>query len=510
MGEVFTGEQMTASRELACDVCVIGSGAGGAVIAAKLAEAGHSVVVLEEGGEFTRADWIALREDVSYPLMYQERGGRATTDRAITLLQGRALGGSTVVNWTTALRVSERTTRHWQEAHGLETWGQDALAPHFEAVERRLNVAPWPLSLANENNMALHRGCESLGWEVRNLPRNVRDCANTGYCGLGCPTDAKQSMHRTYIQDALAAGAIVHVDCKAERLEVEGGRVVAVHANILDRKSGRGGPVRVTVRPSVTVCAAGAVNGPALLLRSGIKAGGVGTRTWLHPVVAVVGEYAHDVHGWYGAPQSVSSHEFIDRGAAAGFFMEAAPVHPMLSSIASMGFGEDQAAFLERLVRSSVLIALQQDGMLGDPGGTVGIDRAGNPTLSYPFHTTLMEGFQAAYVALSKVHLGAGAQRAMTLHRTPVVMDGPAGLPALADASYGPLEHRVFSAHAMGGCVMGNDPATSVVGQDLRHHAVRNLFVMDGSVFPTSLGVNPTITIAAGVHKSAAGVLAAL
>ena len=280
----------------------------------------------------------------------------------------------------------------------------------------------------------------------------------------------------------------------------------SVYARILDRtSSATDGTLRVY--PKVTVCAAGAVNGPALLLRSGLQGGGVGTahgctRSWGRRRIRPTGAE------WYGAPQSVSSHQFIDRGEGAGFFMEAAPV-PMLSSIASMGFGEDQAAFLEKLVRSSVLIALQQDGMLDDPGGTVTIDSAGNPRMAYPFHSALMEVFKPR-TELAEVHLAAGAERVMTLHRRPVVMQTSTDLRALSSAQYGPLEHRVFSAHAMGGCVMGNDPATSVVDASLRHHQVSNLFVVDGSVFPTSLGVNPTITIAAAAHMSAAGILDAL
>ncbi|MFT4623077.1 MAG: choline dehydrogenase-like flavoprotein [Myxococcota bacterium] len=503
-GAIIKGRTVTADVEVSCDVCIIGSGAGGAVLAAGLAEAGLDVVILEAGGHHTRADWAALREDLSYPMLYQERGSRATADLAISVLQGRTLGGGTVVNWTTCFRTPERVLERWQSVHGLEGWSTEAFAPHWAAVEERLSIGRWHEELVNANNDVLRRGCAALGWDWSVLRRNVRGCANSGYCGLGCPVDAKQSMHLTYLPDAVAAGARIYADCRADRLEVVGDRVVAVHASLLEGTTDRESGHRLVVRPKVVVSSAGAINGPALLLRSGLHEGGVGERTWLHPVVGMMGQYADRVSPWFGAPQSVSSHEFVDRGPdAVGFFLEAAPLHPMLSALAFSGMGEAQGELMSHLAHVSSVIALHVDGWVqGDVGGTVTLRSDGRPSLDYPVTSQLTEAFAASHHAMAQVHLAAGADRVASTHVDPVILRTEADLAQLKSAPYGAFEHNIFTAHQMGGCVAGPDPSTSVVDPQLRHHRVPNLFVVDGSVFPTALGVNPSQTIYGIAHRA--------
>ena len=245
---------------IACDVCIVGSGAGGAMLAEGLAERGVRVVMLEAGGHHTKKDFD-LQEGHAFPMLYQDRGGRATADLAITVLQGRAVGGGTTVNWTTCFRTPDRILQHWQQAHGLPDL---QLGPHFDAVEARLSIAEWPEERANANNRKLLEGCRKLGWQARALRRNVKGCANSGYCGLGCPVDGKQSQLVTTIPAALAKGMLLLPDCEVERLIVSDGRIRTVHA--------RRGGVEVVVQPKVTVLSAGALGSPAVLLRSGLNA----------------------------------------------------------------------------------------------------------------------------------------------------------------------------------------------------------------------------------------------
>jgi choline dehydrogenase-like flavoprotein len=232
---IYRATDLTSDLQLQCDVCVIGTGAGGAVLAAGLAQRGVRVVILEEGGYHTSADFRRLDEAWSLPTLYQERGSRATADQAITILQGRSVGGGTTVNWTTCFRTPPRILRHWAAVHGVENLDPDVLEPHFAAVERRLGIARWDQIPPNQNNGTLVRGARELGWQVDRTARNVRDCRNSGYCGFGCPFDAKQAMHLTYVQDALDAGATLFADTRAERLELdERGRVVAVHGVVME------------------------------------------------------------------------------------------------------------------------------------------------------------------------------------------------------------------------------------------------------------------------------------
>ncbi len=497
-GAVFVGSGLANDLTVSCDVCIIGSGAGGSVLAAGLAERGLDVVVLEEGGYHTRAEFT-LQERDAFPMLYQDRGTRGTADLAITILQGRSVGGGTTINWTTCFRTPDRILHHWRDVHGLDHLTRAALDPHFEAVEQRLGIAEWPAN--NANNSKLEEGCAALGWEHSQLRRNVRGCANSGYCGVGCPVDGKQAMHLTYLPDALDAGARLFADTRVDRLEVAGGRVVAVHASVLDRASGRPSGVAVTVRPKVTVSSAGAINGPALLLRSGLDDGLVGRRTFLHPVVGVGGRYAEPVHPYYGAPQSVGSHHFIDRGDKMGFFLECPPLQPMLASTVFNGFGLEHQEFMADLPHLGAIIALQVDGLLaGDEGGTVSLRRDGRIRVDYPVEPALVEAMRASTVAMARIVLAAGAEEVASMHVEPVRLRDAAGLARLEAAPYGALEHAIFSAHQMGGCMMGNDPAASVVGPDFQHHRVAGLYVVDGSVLPTALGVNPSQTIYGLAH----------
>lgn len=511
-GKIIDGVDVTSNVDRSCDVCIVGSGAGGAVMAAGLAEAGLDVVLLEEGGYHTRQDFNG-DEATAFPMLYQEGGTRSTDDLAITILQGRSVGGGTTVNWTTCFRTPDRILSVWQDRFGLENCTPEALRPHFEAVEERLNIHPWPMA-PNGTNGALAKGCEALGWKHEVLRRNVKGCANSGYCGMGCPVDGKQAMAVTYIADGVKAGLTVYADTRAMRIEMQGRKAVAVHADVLVRgqphvRSG----AQVTIRPKVLVSSGGAINGPALLLRSGIDLQGlVGRRTFLHPAIAVVGVYPQTINGWYGAPQSISSHQHIDRGSErVGYFLEGGPMHPMLAASSSRLVGVEANAFLARAARTAPLISIAVDGLVpGDEGGTVRVRSDGRIRVSYPVGAHLQESFRSSHEALARVHLAAGSQEVGTMHPVPAVMRSEADLSKLDGLAYGAHEHAIFTAHQMGGCPMGADPTQAVVDSQLRLRDTDNVFVVDGSVLPTSLGVNPSETIYALSHRARDWVAAAV
>ncbi len=503
-GEIFEGADLTEDETLACDVCIIGSGAGGGVLAAGLTERGLDVVMLEAGPYLTRSDFDG-QEATAYPAMYQDRGTRATSDLGLTILQGRVVGGGTTVNWTTSFRTPPRILERWAEAHSVSGWSVEDLAPHFEAIEERLNIHEWPEERANAHNRVLLEGARSLGYDAAPLRRNVRGCANTGQCGLGCPIDAKQGMAITYLPDAIERGMRLYADTRADRLVVESGRVTEIVGSVLNRFDGRPTGVSVRVRPRVAVSSCGAVNGPALLLRSGIDSGGrVGRRTMLHPVTAMPAIHPTAIRGYTGAPQSIGSHHFIDRGAdRIGFFLETPPLQPMLAGSGALAFGETQQQMMSQLPNLSVLIAIHVDGWVpGDEGGTVSVGSDGRVVVDYPVGDAMKEAFLASHEVMARISLAAGATQVMSTHVEPVTMRAEADIEGLSRAPYGALEHALFTAHQMGGCAMGDDPDASVVSSRLQHHDVSNLFVVDGSVFPTGLGVNPSNTIYAIAHRA--------
>lgn len=507
-GFIRSGRELTANLDEACDVCIVGSGAGGAVLAARLAARGLDVVMLEEGRHFTRDDFT-LDEADAYPTLYQGAGAWATDDLAITILQGRTVGGSTTVNWTTSYRTPERILERWRQ-RGIDTLDAATLNPHWDSVEQRLNIHEWPVEAINANNGILHRGCQKLGWDVHPLRRNVRGCMNSGYCGLGCPVDAKQAMHVTYLPDAVRDGLRLYAEVQVERVEHRNRRVEAIHGVVLDGAGQR----TVVVRPKVAVLSAGAIGSPSVMLRSELDFDGrVGKRTWLHPVVALPALFNEEINGFHGAPQTVASHQFIDRGEGRiGYFLEVPPVQPMLVSTASTLFGADQQAFMAQLPHLGILIGIAADGLLDtEEGGTVTLRKDGRPKVHYPIGPELREAFGDALRNMARVALAAGARSAYLLHcRTPAELRSEADIEALRDVEFGPLLHPIFTAHVMGGCAMGPDAVDSVVDPHLRHHHVPNLFVVDGSVLPTSLGVNPSETIYAIASWAADAVAAAV
>jgi choline dehydrogenase-like flavoprotein len=495
---IHVGEHVEEDREIECDVCVVGSGAGGAVVAQRLATAGKRVVVLEDGG-FHQSVTFDLTERNMYRRLYQEGGARATADQSMAILQGRAVGGTTVVNWTTCFRTPERVMQHWAEHHGVEGLTHEALVPHWTQIEARLNVQKMRLDQVNANNLATWRGLEALGWHKDLLFRNVKNCAHTGYCGVGCVIDAKQSMLVTFIPEAVQAGADVYANAWVERLTFDGRHVTGVVARMRSQRTDRFTGRTLTVRARATVLAGGAINTPAILLRSELDPSGrTGKRTFFHPAVGGVGVHAERINPFVGSPQYVYSDEHVAREDGMSFLLEGAPMFPMTTGSFPLALGAERQAQVELLPYSSLTGALLHDGFDvddADEGATVTLQSGGRPKIDYKWTERLCVGLREATRACMKVQLAAGARQVYAVQglyaRTPEEIDRQ-----IDAARWGPCEVPVFVAHCMGGCAMGTDPSRSVVdSRTLRHHAMDDLFVIDGSVFPTSCSVNPQISI---------------
>jgi len=510
-GRIFTGDEVTKDTTVECDVCVVGSGSGGAWVAHELVKAGKSVVMLEEGGYHTRREFD-MTEARAFPNLYQELGNRTTDDLSVSMLQGRSVGGGTTVNWCSSFRTPERILKVWKDVHGVDTLSTEVLTPHWDAIEQRLHVAEWPLEAINANNRVLWDGLGKLGYERGLIRRNVNNCLNLGYCGMGCPVDAKQSMLVTVLPDAVEEGLTLYANASARTIEWAGRRVSAVRADVLDPVTNRPSGVALTVKPKLLVCSGGAINTPGLLLRSGLDADRrVGRRTWIHPVVVMMAQFEQDIRAFSGAPQSVYSHHFIERGPGKiGFFLEVPPVHPMLAATVSTGPGAKLQELLAELPKVQAMLAITVDGLLEDEeGATVALKDGAYSryTLSYKFLDAHAEAFRAGMLEMAKIQFAAGAKRVLSLHMDPLVLDGAKDLAKLEAAEFGPLKHKIVTAHQMGGCPMGKDPHTSVVDPHLRFHDMDNLYVVDGSVLPTALGVNPQETIF-GIARWAGGQLA--
>jgi choline dehydrogenase-like flavoprotein len=504
-GRIVVGTDLRRDVEERPDVCIVGSGAGGAVLAAQLAGQGARVVILEEGRNCTREDFDMV-EATAYSRLYQERRMRATSDQAIAVFQGRAWGGSTVVNWATSFRPPGRVLSHWAKAHGVEGLDAEALAPHLAAVESRLGAAEWPLPRMNENNRVLWNGAGQLDFSRELVRRHVRGCEALGYCAMGCPTDARQSMPLTYLAEALSRGARAYLHARAERIERQGSRASLVRAQVRDPATDRPTARQILVRPKILVLSGGAINSPAILLRSQIDSGHqAGRRTFLHPAIASIAIHPRRIEAWSGAPQSAVSFQFSNRGPGkVGFVIAAIPAHPIQTAALLGGFGAQHQAVMAQMGSASILVGMAVDGFLPEEtGGTVAIDKDGRVGLDYDIPPSVWEALREASRAMARIQLAAGATTVYSTHEDPVVMHGEADLTRLDGAPWAPGRVGLFSLHAMGGCSMGRDPSRAVVDSQLRHHQLDNLYVVDGSVFPTSLGVNPQLTINALAHRAA-------
>ena len=486
--------------ELEADVVIVGSGAGGGVTAEILAQAGLKVAIIEEGPLASSTDF-RMREREAYPQLYQESAGRQTLDKSITILQGRCVGGGTTVNWTSSFRTPRRTLDYWKNSLGLKSMDEEQLAPWFTRMEERLAIAPWPVA-PNENNDLLRRGCERLGIATGAIQRNVAGCRNLGYCGMGCPTNAKQSMLVTTIPAALERGATLIHRARVARLVISRDRVVACEANGITGNGATPSVHRVRVRAKHFVLAAGAIGSPGVLLRSAAPDPDLtlGKRTFLHPTLVSAGVMPQKVEGFFGAPQSVYSDHYLDAQplqGPAGYKLESAPMHPILVGITLPGFGEEHARWMAKFPNIQVVIALLRDGFHPESqGGRVVLRADGSAVLDYAMSPYLWEAARRAYLTMAEIQFAAGAQTVMPMHENAHGANSwrearaeIEGLPMRA------LATRVMSAHVMGGCAMGNEPRSSVVDEAGRHHQLANLSVHDASIFPTSVAANPQLSI---------------
>lgn len=497
--KVHGGAHAALPAALDCDVAIIGSGAGAGITAEMLARAGLKIVLVEEG-PLRSSSQFKQRELDAYRELYQESAGRKTVDQAMNILQGRCVGGSTTVNWTGSFRTPPDALAYWGDKFGLTDFNEAAMAPWFEQVEKRLNIGDW-LTEPNENNGVLRRGAEKLGIPTKVVRRNVKGCWNLGSCGMGCPTNAKQSMLVSTLPAALDLGATLLVQTRAAKFELQGDKVTALVAEpvALDGTA-NGAPLRITARHYVV--AGGAINSPALLLRSSAPDphGLLGKRTFLHPTAGGVALFDHDVAGWAGAPLSVFCDHFLHTGpidGPVGYKLEVAPVHPAFALTNGGGIGAELAQRARDMPRTQLMIALLRDGFHAEAaGGAVKLRGDGTPVLDYTLTDYLLEGVRRSYVTMAEIQFAAGAKTVRPVH------EQAAGYANLAEAKQGiaglamkPFLATVGSAHVMGGCTMAADANRGVVRPDGQHWQLANLSVHDGSLFPTSLGANPQLTV---------------
>lgn len=492
---------------LEADVAIVGSGAGGGVTAEILSKSGLKAILIEEGPLWLTKDFD-MKESTAYPNLYQECANRATKNKEICILQGRGVGGTTTINWTTSFRTPDPTLNHWAKVHGIDFTPTD-LAPWFTLMEERLHIKPWE-SPPNQNNAALERAAKRLGWRYGVISRNVKDCLDLGYCGVGCPVGAKQSMLVTTIPSALKQGATLIHHCRAKKLHWNTRHVSLIECQALgkDTITPTGTTLQIKARHVVLSC--GSIGTPALLLRSNAPDPYqlIGKRTFLHPTVTSVAKMPEKVDAFSGAPQSIYSDHFLWKDGVEGrlgYKLEVPPLHPVLVSTMFPAHGEKHAKVMRDFPFLQAIIALGRDGFHEQSsGGNVGLYGDGSPYLDYSLNDYLWEGFRRAYLSMAEAQFASGAKWVMPLHSdaSPYTTWQNARK-AILELPLKSLKAIIASAHVMGGCKMGKNPEHAVVDLNGKFHHLENLFILDGSIFPTSVGANPQLSIYAMVARSA-------
>jgi choline dehydrogenase-like flavoprotein len=478
------GDTAPDGEEEECDVVVVGSGAGGAVAAATLAEAGLDVVVLEAGVAYDRDSYPSDPLEAIASL-YRDGGLTIAEGRPpIPVPTGRAVGGSTVINSGTCFRAPQPVLEHWRSRYGIEWAG--GLDPHFAEAEEFLRVTPLDPERMGRNGQLAMEGAAAIGAGGGPISRNAGRCVQCSSCPYGCAIDAKRGMHVSYVPRAVAAGARLRTGVEARRVLVEGGRAAGVRCS-------DGYTVRAR---RATIVAGGALGTPELLLRSGLGGDQVGRNLHIHPACWIGARYEEEVRGWEGVMQSY----YVDEWESERLLLEATFTPLPFGGAWLLGSGrEHQEAILGYDRIGSIGVHLSDES-----AGRVGLGRDGSLRVSYRLRDEDAGRLAFGIARAAEIHFAAGATEVYpNIGRAPIISRGE--LAEFEATTFKPSELRLEAFHPMGSARIAANPAEGVCTTDGSVNGVDDLYVADASLFPTSVGVNPMMTIIAFAKQVAAG-----
>ena len=491
---------------LSSDVCVIGSGAGGAVVARELAEAGRSVVVVEDG-PYVRSGEFVQREDVMYPRIYREGGTTANAEYTVLVSQGRLVGGSTVPSFCLSIRPPRAILAYWARNFELPGVGFEAIYPHLRKVEKQIGVRRITTEQLNANSTKLLLGAEQLGYRGYLPFHNRTGCVDSGYCALGCTYDRKGDMLTTYVPAASRAGAVIIPDCEARQIVTHAGRAAGVDG--LFNRSRTGTRYALKVRAKVVVLAAGAINSPRLWQASSLPdpAQAVGRNLRLQPNVVVSALYPEVITAWRGIPQGYVVDEFLrldERSAGQGYLLLPTFAFPVAAASVLPGYGEEHRQLMELYPRLGAIGIFLHD----HSRGRLEFSEDAPPTVAYRLGGLDQEQLLDAMVQASELSFAAGAEKVFLPYNDVVTIGRRGAYQAIHERGIRANDPLFISYQPQGTMRMGGNPRQSVVDGYGEAHMIRNLFVADASIFPTSVAVPPQLAVMTFATRTAQHIIA--
>ena len=486
MSELTLIEDASRPLILGCDLVVVGSGAAGAAVADVLAEAGHDVLVVEEGRHLPLAD---RREEMLYAMsdLYRDFGAIPARGRSIIpILQARMVGGTTTVNAAISWRMPEAVYERWQRDFGVgAAFGWDDLQASYDWLDDELCVRPVAPEVIGGVGGLMARGARAMGVTGRVIPRIENGCKGTNRCLQGCPCGAKLSMERSLLPRACGHGARILTSARVTRITRTGGRASGVTGTL--QRSGQ--PFTIAARKGVVV-AASATGSPVLLRRSRIRNVEIGRNFRAHPGVGLAGLFDQDVRPWAGATQSWESAHYWDRR----FKLESLglPFGLMIARLPGYGRGlSETLADLGRVAVWGIQVRARARGVVSPGWGAT-------PSIRYDLTAEDRRTFQESMAVVAEMFFAAGAREVWPgVHGLPERLTSPDELHVFTDGELDPRRAHFIATHLFGTCRMGVDPSASVVDTGFSVHGTDRCWVVDSSVFPTNLGVNPQHTILA-------------
>lgn len=490
--------EVNSDLEIQADVVVVGTGAGGAVVAKELAELGHAVAMVEAGSYFDRHDFDG-RTFNAMSKMYYGRGSTFTVGNTpIMIPSGKTVGGTTTVNSGTCFRTPNQVLIKWVRDYGLREFSPDLMAPHFEKVEHVLRVEPAKWKHLGGCARVIKQGCDALGYQGHGpLKRNAPDCEGYGWCCFGCPSDAKRSTNVSYVPLALQNNANLFTGAKVTRILVDQGRACGVEAEAYARPDASHRTRRLTINAKVVVVACGAYWTPTLLLQNDLANSSrqLGRNLSLHPAAGMIAEFDEAINGWDAIPQGYYIDEFADRR----IMFEGAFVPLDMFTSAYGGFGRELTRLMERYNHLAMFGVMVKDSSRG----RVRLSPTGKPWITYNVNRADTKALKEGLVRLAEIFFAAGAETLYPSVHGFEKLNGFRDLERFRRAKIRATDLTLSGYHALGTARMGSNPTRSVVGPNHETHDIPNLFIVDASSVPSPLGVNPQVTIMAMATRAA-------